>query len=409
MIQSIKTHHKPQMTCIILLRQHNDIATCGLDNKINIYTIDFYSNNYDLKKTFEGHENGILYIKELFKYNYLCSCSIDKTLKLWDLIKYECVFSLVAHRESVLCCDYCAKDDYIFSGSEDKSIIIWSKSLKKENYFQKKILRGHDKSVDCLVYVKQNNYLCSGSADRTIRIWDKEKDFDCIRIIYTNYENFSLQFGGNRLISTCEDGSIIFIDLNILQKVRSIKFSDSPVYDAKIYKDKEYLLIGCGDGLGIIWRVSTQERDLLDFHKKAIIGIFGLDNEKIISGSMDGLIVVWDKFKNFPKKVKIKKKKKKKEKIKKSTDSIESSEDDEENSYESSESQEESESDEQKGGRKVIYKKNIESISDEDLRNKIYQNLNNNNNDNNNNNNNLNPQNSVTQENNVNINNEENK
>ncbi len=43
MIQSIKTHHKLQMTCIILLRQHNDIATCGLDNKINIYTIDFYS------------------------------------------------------------------------------------------------------------------------------------------------------------------------------------------------------------------------------------------------------------------------------------------------------------------------------------------------------------------------------
>ena len=39
MIQSIKTHHKLQMTCIILLRQHNDIATC----KINIYTIDFYS------------------------------------------------------------------------------------------------------------------------------------------------------------------------------------------------------------------------------------------------------------------------------------------------------------------------------------------------------------------------------
>ena len=71
------------------------------------------------------------------------------------------MFSLVAHKESVLCCDYCAKDDYIFSGSEDKSIIIWSKSLKKENYFQKKILRGLEKSIDCLVYVKQNNYLCS--------------------------------------------------------------------------------------------------------------------------------------------------------------------------------------------------------------------------------------------------------
>ena len=109
------------------------------------------------------------------------------------------------------------------------------------------------------------------SADKTIIIWDKQKDFDYIRIIYTNYENFSLQFGGNRLISTCEDGSIIFIDLNILQKVRSIKFSDSPVYNTKIYKDKEHLLIGCGDGLIIIWRVSTQERDLLDFHKRLLL------------------------------------------------------------------------------------------------------------------------------------------
>ena len=73
-----------------------------------------------------------------------------------------------------------------------KVLLFGVKVLKKENYFQKKIFRGHEKSIDCLIYVKQNNYLCSGSADRTIRIWDKEKDFDCIRIIYTNYENFSL-------------------------------------------------------------------------------------------------------------------------------------------------------------------------------------------------------------------------
>ena len=306
-IQSLKTYHKPQMTCIIILRKNNELVSCGLDKKINFYEVDFYSKYYELKKTIEGHENGILYIKEFYKYNYLCSCSLDKTLKLWNLSNYECIFSLVGHKESVLCCDYSSNFDLIFSGSEDKNIIIWGKSNSKETYFQKKILKGHEKNVESIIFIKKYSILCSGSEDRTIRIWDKEKDFNCIRIIFTNYTNFSMKFAGKRLISCCEDGNIIFIDITILQKIRSIKFSNIQIYDINIFKDKEYLLIGCGDGKSIIWRVSSLERDILEGHKKAIIGIIGLNNERIITGSMDGLINVWENIKVFPKENKIKK------------------------------------------------------------------------------------------------------
>ena len=315
-IQSLKTHHKPQMTCIIILRKNNELVSCGLDKKINFYEINFYSKYYELKKTIEGHESGILSIKEFYKYNYLCSCSIDKTLKLWNISNYECIFTLVGHKESVLCCDYSSNYDLIFSGSEDTNLIIWSKNNTKDTYYQKKILKGHEKNIDSILFIKQYSVLCSGSADRTIRIWDKEKDFNCIRIIYTNYENFSMKFGGKRLISCCQDGNIIFIDITLLQKVRTIKFSNIQVYDINIFKDKEYLLIGCGDGKAIIWRVSSLERDILDGHKKAIVGIIGLNNERIITGSMDGVINIWESIKVFPKENKIKKYQKQKEKNK---------------------------------------------------------------------------------------------
>ena len=125
-----------------------------------------------------------------------------------------------------------------------------------------------------------------------------------------------MKFGGKRLISCCKDGNIIFIDITLLQKIRSIKFSNLQVYDINIFKDKEYLLIGCGDGKAIIWRVSSLQRDILDGHKKAIVGIIGLNNERIITGSMDGVINIWESIKVFPKENKIKKYQKQKEKNK---------------------------------------------------------------------------------------------
>ena len=144
-----------------------------------------------------------------------------------------------------------------------------------------------------------------------------------------------MKFAGKRLISCCEDGNIIFIDITILQKIRSIKFSNIQIYDINIFKDKEYLLIGCGDGKSIIWRVSSLERDILEGHKKAIIGIIGLNNERIITGSMDGLINIWENIKVFPKENKIKKYQKKKSnkknvsKISEENDEVFSSDNDE--------------------------------------------------------------------------------
>ena len=49
------------------------------------------------------------------------------------------MFSLVAHKESVLYYDYYAKDDCIFCGSEDKKVLLFGvKVLKKKIIFKKK-------------------------------------------------------------------------------------------------------------------------------------------------------------------------------------------------------------------------------------------------------------------------------
>ena len=53
-----------------------------------------------------------------------CSCSEDKTLKLWDIDSLNCLFTLNEHIKSVLTCSYeCSgNENLIFSRGDDKKI-----------------------------------------------------------------------------------------------------------------------------------------------------------------------------------------------------------------------------------------------------------------------------------------------
>ena len=294
-IQTIKVSNS-EITCLILLTQTNELASGSTDYLIKIFKNDM-NGNYKLSSILKGHLGSIICLKEFVKTNTLISCSVDNTLKLWDIETLNCYMTLYGHKKSVLCCDVCDnKYDYeIISGGDDCNIIIWA-SNSIDNYSKKFALIGHENSIVCLLYIKNFFYLASGSDDLTIRIWDAERDYICIKIFNAiNSEIYCMRYKKNRLISSCEDGNIYFFNLLVLKKIRSVQFSYSAVNDFDIIDQEKYLISASNDCKGRIWLIGTNERAILKGHTRALSSIIYIERGLIATSSLDGAIKIWCK------------------------------------------------------------------------------------------------------------------
>ena len=294
-IQTIDAHDL-DITCLIYLEKTNELVSSSLDKTIKKWSVNKGNTSFSLNATLEGHKNSILYINEFKSLNLLCSCSSDKTLKLWDLNSLQCTQTLIKHDKSVLTCSFKnSNEKLIFSGSDDRSIIIWEKD-NEGIFYPTKNLQGHLKSVVSVLYIEKLKYLCSGSDDKTIRIWDEEQNFNCIKTINSiNCEVDTFKYSRNRLLVSCEDGNIFFINMSVLKKIRSVQFSSSAVYDFNIMDREKYLIIASCDCKGRVWEIGTKERGLLIGHQKPVVGIVPLNNLNIATASMDRTIKIWMK------------------------------------------------------------------------------------------------------------------
>ena len=298
--------HKSKISCIISLKDKNEIATGSYDKLIKIWKISQYNSEILLISELSGHEDSILFLKYINDNNKLISTSKDKTLRIWDIKYLNCIQTLRYHNSSVLSCSYNPLNNpyEIISAGDDKIIVIWEKFYNKNNkkieYKIRKTLQGHKNGVSSLLFIKEKKYLISGSKDKTIKIWDSTQNYKCINTINTlnspiiglkyNYINYNIN--KNVLIISCEDGYIYFIDIDLIKIVKSIQFPRCTVNDFEV--DNSHIYIAGNDHKIRIWNFKERTKEILNCYQNNIISIIKLDFENIIvTGSFEGYIRIW--------------------------------------------------------------------------------------------------------------------
>jgi len=231
----------------------------------------------------DGHFDGVYALA--MDENYIYSGSGDRTVRVWDKNSFKELAVLEGHSEGVYA--LAVDENYIYSGSGDGIVWVWDK-----NRFKKlAVLKGHSEGVNALEVDK--NYIYSGSGDGIVWVWDKNS-FKKLAVLKGHFFGVNaLAVDENYIYSGSWDGIVRVWDKNSFEELTVLK-GHSRVVNA-LAVDENYIYSGSGDRTVRIWdKNSYKELAVLKGHSEGVNAL-AVDENYIYSGSGDRTVRVWDK------------------------------------------------------------------------------------------------------------------
>ena len=128
--------------------------------------------------TLSGHQNSVFAVAYSPCGKYLWSGSRDAYLRVWSVAdNYEALEAIPAHLFAINHIVFNPSGQWAATCSMDKSIKIWdTKSFRLLKVIDKARHAGHGTSINKLLWSSYQNLLISGSDDRMVAVWQIQKD-----------------------------------------------------------------------------------------------------------------------------------------------------------------------------------------------------------------------------------------
>ena len=223
----------------------------GSYGEIKIWSVE----NFNLINILYGHKDYVTHMEIIKKKinqfvgdvskDFLCSCSYDKTIKIWDFDSLNCVCTLEGHTDKI---NYFFQDEkgFIISCSSDESIKLWN--VDDEKCFHS-LDKAHDGPIYCVTKTEEGKIVSSSFS--TIKIFDLDRNK--VDTIFTENNKGIyklLMLPGNKLASSSFK-YIHFWDLNKNILLYSIEAHNNYITCLLILNDK--LITSSDDGDIKIW------------------------------------------------------------------------------------------------------------------------------------------------------------
>ena len=98
----------------------------------------------------------------------LASAGWDRTVKVWDAVTGQETLTMKGHGRAVVAVAFSPNGRRIASASEDQTVKVWDATNGQETL----TLKGHTAYVACVAFSPDGTRLASGSWDGTAKLWD---------------------------------------------------------------------------------------------------------------------------------------------------------------------------------------------------------------------------------------------
>jgi WD40 repeat protein len=309
--------------------------------------------NWHLLHTLTGHVEMIKSVAISPDSKIIASCSLDQTIKLWDINTGKLLQNLTQNSSGITCVIFSKDGKTLVSSSAnpDGTIKLWDvetgnvkTSLKSDDWIVvsvwsialssdgktlvsghhadntvkvwdlstqtvKRTLRGHVWAVHSVALSPDGKTVASGSFDSNVKVWNAEtgrqiynlngpanspiglvKSWFNDKIVYT----VAFSPDGKTLASGGEKQPVQLWNLSNGTERMSLTGHSAQVYTVVFSPDGKTLASGSGDGTIRIWDLFTGETTFTLIHDDAVYSlVFSADGKMLISGSKDRTIKVW--------------------------------------------------------------------------------------------------------------------
>ncbi|KAF8794527.1 Periodic tryptophan protein 2 like protein [Argiope bruennichi] len=211
--------HFNNMNCLAYSPDGMYIASGGEDGKVKIW--DTYSGFCFV--TFTEHASAITGVEFCQNGKAVVSCSVDGTVRAFDLIRYRNFKTYTTPEPTQLSCLAVDRSSEIICAGSQESFEIYIWYLKTANLLS--VLSGHEAPISEISISPIDLCLASASWDKTVRLWNIAGSKSIRETITLTSDSLSVAYrpDGVELAIATLDGQILFFQPSTLEQTGSIE------------------------------------------------------------------------------------------------------------------------------------------------------------------------------------------
>ena len=243
--------------------------------------------------TLQGHLAAVIGVAVTPDGRRIISGSEDGTMRVWEIDSGKCLTILSGHRGDVRGVAATPDGQHVVSGSSDETVRVWEINSGK----CLTILRGHTGDVWTVAVTPDGQRIVSGSVDMTVRVWEIDSG-TCLTTLRGHIDaigGVAVIPDGRHLVSGSWDSTVRVWEIDSGKCLVTFEGHTGNVSRVAVTPDGRRIVSASWDKTVRVWEIDSKNcLATLRGHTGAVRGVAVTPDGRIVSGSQDGTMRVWE-------------------------------------------------------------------------------------------------------------------